>query len=495
MKKKIKTILACLIVLTLLICWCWYKNVKDNASGETQRHLPESIENNDFSNYEPDNELFVEGQVEVLVPSTKLDEGRMPTKKYFEDGIRIDAVPESLDDFLACLAPLMLYETTSINLDMSNYPLENLDAIQEWPEDGDYVNYTISELFWPGSLFLEQEYDFIGEECIEYSRVSYGESGLDDELKVMQRCKELASQVSGSTNQEKMASIIGILHNIGTYEKHKSEPYDLLFNGSGNCMAFSGAVDCIARYLGIPCGEVSNDAMCHEWNIFIGSDDQIYEMDATNQINPGLLGTTKVSEYYGSMDYQETEIQLLNYDRRILELHGTVVPPPVDDVPTQVPTPTKEETPGETPEETPTQEKTVSDNTPIPIPSSTEQEQVTPTPSQQQETQPDNNSSQQTAPLIAPTEEPTNVTTGLSVPQIESITPGIGEMTVVVSGAIKYEVRYKRSNRNSWMSYTTTDSSFLTMGLRSGQTYYVQARSVQGSQYSDWTPVYQVIIE
>ncbi len=183
----------------------------------------------------------------------------MPTKKYFEDGIRIDAAPESLDDFLACLAPLMLYETMSINLDMSNYPLENLDAIQEWPEDGDYVNYTISELFWPGSLFLEQEYDFIGEECIEYSRVSYGESGLDDELKVMQRCKELASQVSGSTNQEKMASIIGILHNIGTYEKHKSEPYDLLFNGSGNCMAFSGAADCIARYLGIPCGEVSCD--------------------------------------------------------------------------------------------------------------------------------------------------------------------------------------------------------------------------------------------
>lgn len=473
MKKKIAVLLACLTVLIALSCWSRIKNVIDNKSGA---------------------ESFVEGEVGVLVPSVKQYEDRMPTKKYFEDGIQIDASPKSEDELLACLAPLMLYEKTSINLDMSNYPtrLPNLGAIQEWPEDGDYVNYTIDELFWPGSLSLEEDYDFIGEDCIEYSNVSYGQKSLDDDLKVMQRCRELASQVKGSTNQEKMASIIGILRNIGTYEKHKSEPYDLLLNGSGNCMAFSGAVDCIARYLGIPCGEVSSDAMCHEWNIFIGSDGQIYEMDATNQINPGLLGTTKVSEHYGSMDYQETEIQLLNYDRRILELHGTVVPPPVDNVPTPTPAPTEEEIP----EETPNQEETASDNTlTTTTPSSTEQEQVTLTPSQQQETQPDNNSSQQTAPLIAPTEEPTNGTTGLSVPQIESITPGIGEMTVVVSGAIKYEVRYKRSNKNNWMSYTTTDSSFLTMGLRSGQTYYVQARSVQGSQYSDWTPVYQVTIE
>ncbi|MCR5403404.1 MAG: hypothetical protein K6E91_06205, partial [Butyrivibrio sp.] len=198
-------------------------------------------------------------------------------------------------------------------------------------------------------------------------------------------------------------------------------------------------------------------------------------------------------EHYGSMDYQETEIQLLNYDRRMLELHGATVPTPAENVPTL--TPTEEDKPEEQPSETPTGEESISDNTPTPTPSSTEQEQVTPTPPQQQETQPDNNPAQQTTPLIAPTEEPTAIPTGLSEPQIESITPGIGEMTVVVSGAIKYEVRYKRSNRNNWMSYTTTDSSFLTMGLHSGQTYYVQARAVQGSQYSDWTPVYQVTIE
>ena len=403
-----------------------------------------------------------------------------------------------------CLAPYMFCEKETMNLDMSQYPgriLSVSDIQDNWPMDGSISNFTIDELFWPCDINMRSTYDFIGEDCVDYSILFFSSSQYDNGAKVMQRCRELAANVTGSTNQEKMASIVDLLNSIGTYQEKTYDSYDLLFNGKGNCMAFSNSVDCIARWLGIPCGEVCKGN--HGWNIFIGSDGQVYEVDATNKIYPGLMGTTRVSEVYGEIEYKDTELQLLEYDRKLLEYHGaSELPPPTEIVPTPTPQDDQEqpsEQPEDNPQPTEDNNETVSDND-IPTENPNPTEEVTPTPSptpQQEETKPEESTEQQTtAPITAPTNATTETTTTtLAVPTIVSITPGQGSMTVDVSGAVKYEVRYRRSNRNNWMSYTTTNASFLSMGLLSGQTYYIQARAVQGNKYSDWTPLYQVTID
>lgn len=301
----------------------------------------------------------------------------------------------------------------------------------------DSIDYQVDELFIPGDL---SEYSDITKDTsngetvlIEYHVTKYSSKSTDTAKQTVEKCKGLVIGVTGNSNQEKMSCIVDILRNDVGIRKE-----DVYFAGQTEYYwkddndVPSYVVDIMARYLGIPCGVVTDinydTGTGHDWNIFVGSDGQVYEMCATCKAYPALMGSLA---NHGKFNEKERELALLEFDRKLLEYYGFTNLPLLSDTAN---------------------------------PTSTALGQTN-------------------------TEE---VKQGLNFTLTSNKK---GTMTVTVNDQqCKYNVRYKRNN-SKWMSYTTSKTKYTSKGLRSGKTYTVQVRTLKNGKYGEWSPEMQITIK
>lgn len=487
--KKLRNILFANFLALLAVgsgLFLYWKQESKSESDNTPKQVEVALQSEGgqykLIRYETDNEdgfpfYPIDNDLENTLPPDDL--GDTSAKKLQKEGLTKFS---TVDEYLAYLSGYMFFDTIKGESDTSAIMQRKNDlaGFMDWPYKGEYLNYKIQELFFPGILIMTEhsEYEMIDNQYTEFvsTQIGFETSNIETNKAVMQRCKELAASVTGNTNQEKMANIGAILRNIANYETNIYQSEYLLFNGKGNCNAFMEVTDIIARYLGIPCGMVGNDEMNHGWNIFIGSDGQIYEIDNTPTWNndPALLGSLINHKQF---DEQETELLLLSLDRKMIELHGNIgfmqpsVPPSTEEQDKQ------------------------------PEPETKPEPEVKPEP----ETKPEQN--EETTPPKEETATKPDGSNGIPVPQIVSITSEkTGWMTVTVSSTMngKFNVRYKSPKDRDWMAYTTTKEKDDTLFLRSGETYTVQVRLCRydirtgynyGDIYSEWSEPQEITVK
>ena len=250
-------------------------------------------------------------------PETKVFEGKKATDIVYDKWVYGTA------SLLESVSYLFYGHTSCVEYMPDNQYIYQLEYLEDWPLDGVYTNYTTHEMFYPFHLFMTQELRQDKELKVIYvpkATVTYDNT----ELYVMKYCKKIADAIQkkypDATNQEKMSVAAAYLRSISKYSHSKYKAYNLLKNGEGNCTAYSDCIDCIAKFLYIPSVQVDSDKENHMWNIFIGSDGDIYQIDATNGYEPEK-GTLISTAHFAQFEYRDTELKLLAYEDTLIALY------------------------------------------------------------------------------------------------------------------------------------------------------------------------------
>lgn len=228
------------------------------------------------------------------------------------------------DSMLKSVSYIFYGHTDCVEYPSGNDYALSLEHIEDWPKNGIYSNYTIREIFYPLHLYMKYDISMPNKDSMEYIVMPQVTATYsDEELYVMKVCKKIAEYISseyaGWSNEDLMNAVSEYLREISVYNIKKYDAYSLLKNGEGNCTAYSDCMDIIAKYLYIPCAQVNSIEYNHMWNIFIGSDGNVYQIDATNSYYAEKMGYrwTKFPSY----EYPDTEEKLLMYEQRIIELY------------------------------------------------------------------------------------------------------------------------------------------------------------------------------
>lgn len=250
----------------------------------------------------------------------------MPVNAEYKNVIDIGYYVDDVDTLFRSVSYLYYgHADKIIYLDDNTYPL-SFNRLEEWPLDNVYSNYSIYEMFYPCYLHAMQTYDTVNNSMetrvIPMMMLYY----TTEELKVYKRCKRIADKIKSvkpsATNETYMEMISEYLLNNTEYNVRKYNAYQLLFEGDGNCTAYSDVTDCIAKFLGIPCVQVDSDLRNHMWNMFRGSDGNLYFIDVTNGYKAESIYS--YGKHYVEPEYLEAEIKLLEYEEGIMAQYNDI---------------------------------------------------------------------------------------------------------------------------------------------------------------------------
>lgn len=235
-----------------------------------------------------------------------------------------DLANPSLDDLLPYLTYLFYKEDECLVFPKETNPINIINAAYEWPSK--YGNYRVTEMFYPGmTSFQSRTFSFVDEATGDHvGSTSFHEIFVDytdEETKAINECKRIAETLKekypNAKNEEYMQYAADYLISISTYKTKTYDMHQLLFENIGNCQAYTDCMDWIAKWLGIPDTQVNNQSINHTWNMFRGSDGQLWFIDATNEYKAVHKSSADPSKFR-SVDYEQAELFLMSLEEKII---------------------------------------------------------------------------------------------------------------------------------------------------------------------------------
>jgi hypothetical protein len=229
----------------------------------------------------------------------------------------------TLDDILPYLTYLFYTEDECLIFPSETNPVDIINAAYEWPSK--YGNYRITEMFYPGmSIFQMGVFTFTNSAGDHLGSTKYHEILIeytDEETKAIKECKRIADMLKekypNAKNEDYMQYAADYLISISTYKTKTYDMYQLLFENVGNCQAYTDCMDWIAKWLYIPDTQVNNQSINHTWNMFRGSDGQLWVIDATNEYK-AVHKSSADPEKFRSIDYEAAELYLMSLEEKII---------------------------------------------------------------------------------------------------------------------------------------------------------------------------------
>ena len=513
MKKRVKMLLAAIMSLCLIISPYWDTGV---VYAKSSKAIKRTMHSGTGRKRRTLQRARVDSRKD-LKKGLSLIEDYIKTQGKSGSDVPIDGTPTNQKELYSYLRGM--YYNEDCFLIIGGDEFKKFEYPDEWGYDGQFVNWQPLEVFMPGISIISYEiFKMLNVDNIQVGEVPFTVFMMEydeDDIAVIQRCKEIATAIKNQYgiygDLECAKQLKDYLLSISKYNKRNYEMYQLLFEGQGNCQAYTDAFDTIMKFMDIPCTTVESMDYNHAWDIFY-ADGKVYKVDVTNNWGPDLLEDTSSKIY--EMDYPEVESKILDIERNIILADridlkkvefevNDISDNPLEGLPTMQPiqvvsvttgsaitvTPTPIPTPTPTPSLTlPTQTPTLTPTPTVePVPTDTVNLGITNAPGQVTIADEDEANT-----IFAHKRTPTKI-------DISRLDIGSKEITVYCTPSEyggTYHVFYRRADQD-WVASSNKTGIHNLLGLKPDTTYYIKVRNVikdyDGTVLvGEWSKVYKV---